>query len=85
MTIRPKPEGFITTEQAAKLRGFTTRTARNRAINHAIGLKVSRPMGGVEWLIHEDGLSALQVDDTGGIVDAQRYVQMLQQTDDYSV
>ena len=66
------PAGFLTTDQVAEKRGFSIRTARNRAKNHKIGIKQGR-----EWLIYEPALDALAANDTGSLVDAQRHLETI--------
>ena len=67
---RPLPAGFLTTTQVADKRGFSIRTARNRAKNHKIGIKVAGVL-----MVSEAGIDALADNDTGALADVQRQVK----------
>jgi hypothetical protein len=69
--VRPE---FISTAEVEARTGRKARSVRNDCIEEGIALPVTRPCGGTEWAIHEDGYCAAS-GDTGypaGYADAVR-------------
>jgi hypothetical protein len=74
LTFAHLPTGFARTPEAGERIGLQPRMMRNHAMQEEIALKVTRPMGGVEWAVHEAGAAALRRGDTGDVCDARRVV-----------
>ena len=75
LTFKQLPPGFSRAPEAGERVGLKPRMVRDHASQKGVALMVVRPMGGLEWAIHDNGFAGLPVagnpGDTGDVANGR--------------